>query len=223
MFCAECCNDWGCEKGEHCCGGACISDDKCCDDHDCGDCEFCRLTEGFGGYCEPTGAKFGETCGLVSITEGGSPQLDCCDGLVCCGVHHGDDDDSPDDDDWDGGHCAECCGDWDCPKGSECHHGICKFECDHDKDCPDHTCCCKSGHCSKHCCDHHHDKPDKHPDYKKPEDTGGVQVDTLPSTGVGDDQTSAGWLGAAAVGAAAAYLASKKLKDETPEPDAAEE
>jgi hypothetical protein len=165
---------------------------------------------------------------VVTVTEGGSPQLDCCDGLVCCGVHLGDlDDDDDDDDDWEGGHCAECCGDWDCPKGSECHHGVCKFECHHDKDCPDHTCCCKSGHCSKHCCEHKDDKPDKHPDYKKPEeskdDTGGEEIDTLPSTGAGPDESNAGWLGAAALGAAAAYLASKKLKDESPEPEAAEE
>jgi len=147
-----------CDKDECCCeNGACS--------HDC--CEDCR--------------EFGEECGLIvngTFIASDSPQLDCCDGLVCCEV--GND------------HvCAECCGDWECPKGSICCAGVCReiecciddiltggdpnarcpegcgcFEglcvdddqrrcrhCTLDKDCPDGDCCCRNGICSHHCCD----------------------------------------------------------------------
>ena len=155
MYCAECCNNWGCPKGWKCCHGECIPEERCCGDWDCDDCEIC-----YQGQCRLTGVPFGETCGIVVVTEGGSEQLDCCDGLVCC------------DDEKKGAHCAECCGDFDRPKGAECHDGICQFKCDHDKDCTDGTCCCKSGHCSKHCCPDHPDEPDK------PEEKPDTPVDT---------------------------------------------
>jgi hypothetical protein len=48
-------------------------------------------------------------------------------------------------------------------------------------------------------------------------------VHTLPSTGSGPEPSSAGWIGAAALGAAAAYIAGKALKGDGPEPEAAEE
>ena len=191
-YCAACCDDSHCDQGERCCRGACVEDWKCCTDHDCDDCEECDT-----GYCMLTGVPFGEICGeLVTIANGDSPQLDCCDGLVCCDV------------DKDGNRCFECCGDWDCPKGTECDHGVCQFECSHDKDCPNGTCCCKSGHCSKHCCREDDDKPDK---AGNPGSSG--YIDTLPATGSGDSQTGTGWLGAAALGAAAAYLAAKTLRE----------
>jgi LPXTG-motif cell wall-anchored protein len=209
MYCAECRRDHHCDKDEKCCFGRCIPEWKCCTDHDCDDCEECA-----DGHCRLTGVPFGETCGYVingTAISWESDQLDCCDGLVCCDV------------DKDGKRCFECCGDWDCPKGSDCKHGVCEFECKHDKDCPDDTCCCKSGHCSKHCCHHH--KPDK-PDYTpgdKPGYPSGGTVDTLPATGAGDDESGLGWIGAAALGAAAAYVAGKTIRSETPKPEGADD
>ena len=198
-YCAECRHDHHCDKGYHCCHGQCISEEYCCSDYDCDDCEECFFVNGYGyGYCELTGVPFGEYCSQITLSDD-SIQGDCCDGLVCCEV------------DKDGEKCFECCGDWDCPKGSECRHGVCEFECSHDKDCPDDTCCCKSGHCSKHCChDHHH--PPKTP---KPDTGGGTdEIDTLPATGAGPGASSSNVIGTAILGAAAAYVAAKKLRDQ---------
>ncbi len=190
MVCAECCHDSHCGKDERCCGGACIPLEACCTDRDCDACEECHQ-----GGCQLTAVPFGEICEfVVSVAEGESAQGTCCDGLVCCDV------------DKDGNRCFECCGDFDCPKGTECRHGVCQLECGHDKECPDGSCCCKSGHCSKHCCDEPH-RP------AKPKPGGDPGVDTLPSTGVGESASSASWLGAAALGAAAAYLAGKTIRD----------
>jgi LPXTG cell wall anchor motif len=110
---------------------------------------------------------------------GPAPQLDCCDGLLCC-------------DAGDAGECAECCGDGDCPQGTICCVGACReiecciddiltggnpndrcpdtctcFEgicvdenqercrafCESDKECGKDTCCCKDGTCSAKCCE----------------------------------------------------------------------
>jgi hypothetical protein len=159
----------------------CIADDQCCS----GCCDE-NPTIGVppNEYCVPAEfcacRQFGEECGLIvngTFAAAGSPQLDCCDGLVCCEV--GND------------HvCAECCADWECPKGSICCAGVCReiecciddiligldpndrcpegcgcFEglcvdkdqqhcvrCDDDKDCGDDTCCCHDGSCSSDCC-----------------------------------------------------------------------
>jgi LPXTG-motif cell wall-anchored protein len=46
----------------------------------------------------------------------------------------------------------------------------------------------------------------------------GGQIDTLPNTGIEDDETGTGWLGAAALGAAGAYFAGRKLREEDSEP-----
>ena len=101
------------------------------------------------------------------------------------------------------------------PKGAECHDGICQFKCDHDKDCTDGTCCCKSGHCSKHCCPDHPDEPDK------PEEKPDTPVDTLNRCRWMIRRARDGSGGG--LGAAAAYLAGKTLKGEAPEPEAADD
>ena len=106
-----------------------------------------------------------------------------------------------------GNVCAECCGDWDCPNGCECDHGVCSCHCGSDYDCPKGTCCCKSGACSADCCP----KPPKPP---KPQPKPDAPVTTLPATGSGDTARSSGLLGVAALGAAA-VLAAKRLR-ETP-------
>ena len=44
-----------------------------------------------------------------------------------------------------------------------------------------------------------------------------MKVDTLPNTGIGEDEIATDWLGAAALGAAAAYLAGRRIRhDGTP-------
>ncbi len=121
--------------------------------------------------------------------------------------------------------CAECCGDWDCPKGAWCHEGWCEWpdHCKDDKECPKGTCCCKDGSCSGKCCDKPH--PPKPPAPPKPAPAPApapaAPVTTLPATGVGDSSDSSGLLGAAALGAAAALFAAKKMR-ETPEAKAEE-
>jgi LPXTG-motif cell wall-anchored protein len=254
----------GCGDGTFCCDatGTCLPNGSCCHNADCGECEVC-----IDGACYPDESccqPFGESCGAVTIAEGGSPQRNCCDGLVCCEADSGS-------------YCADCCGDWDCPKGSICCAGYCReiecciddvligldpnrrcphgcgcFEglcvdenqqqcraCGHDKDCPHGECCCKDGTCSKHCCDRDkvcdHDKdcphgkccchdgscsdrcckkPPQKPGQTTPPPVGGVTVEQLPATGVGDDDMNASWLGAAALSAAAAYVAGKKLREQ---------
>ncbi len=156
-----------------------------CHDSDCDVCELCH--EGNCGPCETGGLEccndvcvpedeccvhFGDECGVLITTAGGSspPQLDCCDGLVCCETKH----DSV---------CAECCSDHECPKGwiccagycremecciddilagldpnrrcpdgCSCFEGICECHCQSNKDCAYGTCCCKDGTCAEHCC-----------------------------------------------------------------------
>jgi LPXTG-motif cell wall-anchored protein len=217
-YCVECRDHWDCGKGEVCCnveyegggiGYACV-EAECCGDWDCGDCEYCRE-----GWCRQQGVGFGETCqpydliGIASADES-SPQLNCCDGLFCCetGKH-------------DHLTCLQCCHDSDCAHGCECHDGVCSCGCSHDKDCADGTCCCKNGSCSEHCCPKKPGKPDDKPDDST--SVGGETVAVLPSTGTGSSQSNAGWIGAAALGAAAAYMVSKSLKDDSPETQPAED
>ena len=112
----------------------CDKDACCCENgscsHEC--CEDCR--------------EFGEECGLIvngTNVASSSDQLDCCHGLVCCEM--GND------------HvCAECCGDFDCPKGTICCAGVCReIECciddiltggDPNARCPE-GCTCFEGLC----------------------------------------------------------------------------
>lgn len=187
-YCKECRDDWGCGKGEICCEGSCEYR-ECCGlgDYDhCGDCGFCG--ENYQCYAL---AEFGEHCEVLQVADG-SPEGNCCHGLVCC--------------EWDKKSvCAECCGDWDCPKGCECDHGVCSCHCASDYDCAEGTCCCKSGACSADCC----------PPPPKPEPKPETPVTTLPATGSGDTAKSSGLFGMAALGAAA-FLAAKKMR-ETPE------
>jgi hypothetical protein len=210
-----------CSQSQQCCNDTCIDINGCCYDSDCESCEVCGqdhtchplvclLPETCcNGECVPEDECCkgpGDFCGLLEVAAGweGSPQFDCCDGLVCC-------------ENWNsqGSVCAECCNDWDCPKGAFCHEGWCEFpqECKHDDECPKGTCCCKDGTCSGKCCHHHH----PHPKPPKPEPPKpAAPVTTLPATGAGDSKETTGLYGAAALGAAAAYLAAKKLR-ETPE------
>jgi LPXTG-motif cell wall-anchored protein len=221
--CAECCSDKDCEKGEYCVSGYCSEcrnshdcpkDYVCCDGYcshgvcceggdECGFCEECHY-----GECELQGNTFGEACSPYQISAAdGSPQLSCCDGLFCCETGKYDDPLV----------CLQCCGDNDCAKGCHCDHGVCSCPCGSDYDCAKGTCCCKNGSCSADCCKH--DKPD-HPGGGKGDDDPGKGVHTLPSTGAGDNNQSAAWLGAAALGAAA-FLASKALKADDEDTEAA--
>ena len=166
----ECENTSDCGECEVCDSGTCIPT-ECCYDYDCPDCSFCS-TDGVCvenlcligeeccfGECVPIGEccmGVGDYCGFLEVTSAdyGSPQYDCCDGLVCCEHKNSQ-----------GSFCAECCNDWDCPKGAYCHDGWCEYPdyCDNDKECPKGTCCCKDGSCSGKCCQHHphHPKPHK--------------------------------------------------------------
>jgi len=217
-YCAYCCDNDDCEGCAECVQGFC-SDPECCYDTDCPECYVC----GENGTCEALLCLLGETCcgGYECIPEedccgapgdwcgvltADSDQLDCCDGYVCC-------------ENWNsqGSVCAQCCNNWDCPKGAWCNEGWCEWpeeECDYDKDCPKGTCCCKDGSCSGTCCDHH----PHHPHYPKPEPkpappaTGGT-VSSLPATGAGPNDQRNNLLGAVALGGAAAVLAARKLRE----------
>jgi LPXTG-motif cell wall-anchored protein len=230
----ECCNDECVPLGQcvhicipeaqpcedrtlECCPGlqCCIAGEssycaECCADSDCGDCEICD-----SGVCAPVTdccRDFGDYCGLLQTTAAGgdsSDQLDCCDGLVCC-------------ENWNsqGSVCAQCCNDWDCGKDGTCNEGVCEYPilCIDDKGCPEHTCCCGDGSCSWHCCDHHH----HHPHPKPPKPTPAAPVTTLPATGSGQESDSTGLFGAAALGAAAALYAAKKLRETPGAPETTE-
>jgi hypothetical protein len=224
---AECCKDKDCEHGycvdgycnqcrgnddcghdEICCDGICRDGYQCCyenapDPDNCGDCEIC-----FEGWCRPTGVELYGYCNpmYVIAADADSPQLNCCDGLVCCESHKY------------GTVCLECCADVDCADGCFCDDGFCSCPCWSDKDCADGTCCCKNGSCSADCC-----PAPKPPAPPKPA-SGTTTVTTLPATGSGGSKEGSGLLGAAALGAAAAFLASRKLKsDQTPEATGSEE
>jgi LPXTG-motif cell wall-anchored protein len=220
-YCAQCCDNDDCYIAGPCstCEEGWCTTPECCVHEDCDGCEVC----GQDHQCHPLLCEFGETCcdghscikeedccrgigdscGLLEVSGAwdGSEQLDCCDGLVCC-------------ENWNSQYpvCAECCNDWDCPKGAWCNEGWCEFPdlCDHDKDCPKGTCCCKDGSCSGKCCHHHHPKPPKPP---KPAPTPETPVTTLPATGSGESADSTGLFGAAALGAAAALYAAKKMRE----------
>jgi hypothetical protein len=206
-----------------CQGGlvACCVDDElicaeCCDDPDCDTCHLCHQgrcvpCEAGGLICcedacvdrEKCCVSAGGECGLLQMSStggDGSHQLDCCDGLVCCETHHGL-------------VCAECCSHHDCAWGTccckdgTCSKHCCEHGCHHDNDCAHGTCCCDDGSCSADCCT-----------------TSTPPVSTLPATGSGTEGGSSGLIGAAAIGAAfAAYLAARKLREQSPEDIPAEE
>jgi hypothetical protein len=188
--CAECCGDSDCGPCAYCadgvCYGECSQSESCCNGQ-CVEDDDC---------CTPEGS----ICGVAPSDD--SSQLDCCDGLVCCdNLYYGV------------SVCAECCVDADCAAGGWCDEGECKYPhaCTDDKHCPKGTCCCKDGSCSGKCC--HHPHPPKPPKPPKPAPAGG-DVSTLPATGAGNASESGGLLGAAALGAAAALFAAKKLRDD---------
>jgi LPXTG-motif cell wall-anchored protein len=188
--CAECCGDSDCGPCAYCadgvCYGECSQSESCCNGQ-CVEDDDC---------CKPEGS----ICGVAPSDD--SSQLDCCDGLVCCdNLYYGV------------SVCAECCVDADCAAGGWCDEGECKYPhaCTDDKHCPKGTCCCKDGSCSGKCC--HHPHPPKPPKPPKPAPAGG-DVSTLPATGAGNASESGGLLGAVALGAAAAFFAAKKLRDD---------
>jgi hypothetical protein len=90
------------------------------------------------------------------------------------------------------GVCLECCDDHDCGKGCSCDYGICS--------CPT-------------------DKPDEPGKPGKPPAEGDdvSSVDTLPATGSGSSQPGGNWIAAAALGAAAAYVAGKVITSDSSE------
>jgi len=69
--------------------------------------------------------------------------------------------------------------------------------------------------CEERCCGYYPPKPwpPKPPKFPKPAPSGG-EVSTLPATGAGDASESDNLFGAAALGAAAALYAAKKLRDD---------
>ncbi len=225
-YCAQCCDNSDCYIAGPCstCEQGWCTTPECCYDTDCPDCSVCDegacyyLICELGETCcgnhecvpeEDCCSGPGDWCGLLTVSGAeGSPQYDCCDGLVCC-------------ENWNsqGSVCAECCNDWDCPKGAWCNEGWCDWpdeECHYDKDCPKGTCCCKDGSCSGKCCNHPH--PPKPPKPAPPAPTPApspAPVTSLPATGAGPNDERNNLLGATALGAAAAILAAKKLR-ETP-------
>ncbi|MEZ4529945.1 MAG: LPXTG cell wall anchor domain-containing protein [Thermomicrobiales bacterium] len=208
-YCFQCRDNYDCGKGEICCDNYCVSGYECCyydlpDPVNCGDCGTC-----FEFSCRPTGVELYGACFPMEVAaaDDSTPQLNCCDGLVCCDSHKY------------GLVCLECCADADCADGCYCDDGFCSCPCWSDKDCADGTCCCKNGSCSADCCPT--PKPPKPPAPPKPSSG---PVTTLPATGSGDSQKGSGWFGAAALGAAAAFWASRKLReDQTSEAPTPEE
>jgi LPXTG-motif cell wall-anchored protein len=162
---------------------------ECCGDADCPK----------GSICCNKACHEIECC-IDDILTGGDPNARCPGDCTCFEGLCVDENQQ---------HCVACDSSKDCPKGECCcKDGTCSDECcpplcDTDKDCAEGACCCKDGICSKNCCD----KPDEE----------GEPVEKLPSTGVGDDDQGLGMLGAAAIGAAAAYMAGKKLRQPVPE------
>jgi hypothetical protein len=157
---------------------------------------------------EPVCIGPGGTCSAVS-SAGAVP---CCEGLLCC-------ENAPD-------FCAECCKDDDCgsgeiccggacaaiecciedpdpnercPEGTSCFEGVCEFFCSTNEDCQEGTCCCQDGSCFAECCE-------------KPEEPEEPPITDLPNTGAGDGRDRSSWLGAAALGGAAAFLAGHRLR-----------
>ncbi len=216
-YCAECCENSDCYIAGPCsvCEQGFCSTPTCCYDTDCPDCQVC----GENGECAYLICELGETCcdghecvpeadcckgpgDWCGVLTADSDQLDCCDGLVCC-------------ENWNsqGSVCAQCCNDWDCGKDGWCHEGWCEYPtyCDHDKDCPKGTCCCNDGSCSGKCC--HHPHPPKPPKPPAPTPPAPAPVTSLPATGAGPNDERNGLFGAAALGAAAAFVAAKKLRE----------
>ena len=170
-----------------------------------------RMRDLFRRLVQPTGVELYGACFPMEVYASwdvSTPQLNCCNGLVCCDTNKY------------GLVCLECCADADCADGCSCDDGFCSCPCKGDGDCADGTCCCKNGSCSADCCEA--PPPPKPP--KPHHHHGSTTVTTLPATGSGGAKQGNSWFGAAAVGAAAAFWASRKLRpEETPDAQAPEE
>jgi len=106
-----------------------------------------------------------------------------------------------------------------CCPGLTCFEAVC--------DNPSGLCLDKGEFCDDKnflCCDglvcHHHTckepNPQPTPEPTTPEPTTPATVTTLPSTGGGpDDGSGAAWLGAAALGGMAAFIAAKRMREKT--------
>jgi hypothetical protein len=186
-----------CCDGLVCIDGTCAVPDPVC----AAEGESCSMADGvLPGCCDGLVCADGICVvpGPTCAAEGETCEADadCCDGICC------------------GGTCRsiECCIDDPnpnsrCGDGQACNEGVCEGVdnlCANDSECAGDTCCCQDGTCSANCCDP------------------GAVTD-LPNTGAGAGTSrSAGWLGAAAAGAAAAYLGGKKLREQTNTPESAE-
>ncbi len=179
----ECCD------GLICLDGACAEPEPLCsaEGEPCKDDTGCcdDLICGDSGTCE----VIEDTC----LLEGETCETDdeCCDGICCAGACR----------------AIECCIDEPnpndrCPEGTSCFEGICEGVaefCEDDSTCGTGTCCCDDGSCSEDCCDPPVDEEEP--------------VTQLPNTGIGDESAGrSAWIGAAALGAAAAFLGGKRLK-----------
>jgi LPXTG-motif cell wall-anchored protein len=137
-----------------------------------------------GEECSSPTQCCGGAC-IEGLCSGCETHDDCPDDLLCCGP--GDP----------LGVCrdVECCIDnpdpnETCPEGTSCFEGQCDPLCV-EEECDEGTCCCNDQTCSADCC----------------------EVTNLPDTGVGDREKNVAWIGAAAIGGAAAYLAGRRLRE----------
>jgi Cys-rich repeat protein len=230
------CDSCDCADNETCApvGGSCGCDTICCGATD--DVEGVCCAEGLvcsaGGSCVQCAAD--TDCADGQICADGVCIVPCATDLcggVCCNA---------------GDMCMdnacmapECATDSDCTGGKVCKAQMCVVQCTTDGDCgADEVCDVAAGVCKA--------KPEcvKNTDCPGDEvcnsgvckaaeqagngtsgngsDTGNGTVTTLPTTGIGGSKSggSSSWLGAAAIGGAAALLAGKKLRDLTGTTDA---
>lgn len=183
-----------CDEGAECIDGICQIPEPVCSEEG----ESCGQLTGGIDCCGDLVCVDG-TCEVIEDTcveEGDSCEVDsdCCDGICCVGFCRN----------------IECCIDEPnpndrCPKGTSCFEGICEGVaeiCEGDDDCGAGTCCCEDGSCSEDCCEP-----------EPPQEEEEEPVVELPNTGSGTgDSSRTGWLGAAAIGAAAAFLGGKSLR-----------
>ena len=150
-----------CEAGQVCRDHACVDEDGCLTDGECGpeqvcDAGTCRPgcrsdAQCVPGLCDPVGrtcvdcmknddCELGELCAEGACVAGCEGDRDCPPGLSCF------EDEPPH------GLCAECVGDGDCPAGERCLTFSCEVPCDADADCPADE-VCEGGGCRVGCRD----------------------------------------------------------------------
>jgi len=199
-------------------GGDCETSDDCCNALVC-DSGTCFIP------CQAEGA-------ICEISD------DCCNGLVCsgglCSVPCGIEGETCESDDdccsgskchW--GTCKSTCGfpgdacemvaDNGCCPGLTCFEAVCDNPSglclDKGEFCDDKNfLCCDGLVCHRHTCK----APKPHPAPAPTTPATSATVTTLPSTGNGpDDSSGSVWLGAAALGGMAAFIAAKRMHEKT--------